>query len=127
MRLAEIDLVTGNSTVVNPQNAVISGYLAGYAIGGLCFDQQSQTYIVRVQNETSGYLKLVDVSNADIIASTAISNDNYLVVKYEEFTSGQYESLESYLGRNIDKEASVHKTIKRVIRTLLFQSINCHF
>ena len=77
LRLAEIDLVTGNSTVVNPQNAVISGYLAGYAIGGLCFDQQSQTYIVRVQNETSGYLKLVDVSNADIIASTAISNDNY--------------------------------------------------
>ena len=32
---------------------------------------------VRVQNETSGYLKLVDVSNANIIASTAISSDNY--------------------------------------------------
>ena len=77
LRLAEIDLVTGNSSVVDPQNSVISGYLSGYAIGGLCFDQQSQTYIVRVQNETSGYLKLVDVSNANIIASTAVSNDNY--------------------------------------------------
>ena len=77
LRLAEIDLTTGNSTVIDPQSTVISGYIAGYAVGGLCFDQQSQTYVVRVQNETGGYLKLVDVSNANIIASTALSNDNY--------------------------------------------------
>lgn len=77
LRLAEIDLTTGNSTIIDPQTTVIGGYFSGYAVGGLCFDQQSQTYIVRVQNETGGYLKLVDVSNANIIASTAISNDNY--------------------------------------------------
>ena len=77
LRLAEIDLTTGNSTVIDPQSTVIGGYIAGYAVGGLCFDQQSQTYVVRVQNETGGYLKLVDVSNANIIASTALSNDNY--------------------------------------------------
>ena len=77
LRLAEINLTTGNSTIIDPQSTVIGGYLSGYAVGGLCFDQQSQTYIVRVQNETGGYLKLVDVSNANIIASTAISNDNY--------------------------------------------------
>ena len=77
LRLAEIDLTTGNSIIINPQSTVIGGYFSGYSVGGLCFDQQSQTYIVRVQNETSGYLKLVDVSNANIIASTAISSDNY--------------------------------------------------
>ena len=77
LRLAEIDLTTGVSTIIDPQSAVVSGFIPGYALGGLCFDQQTQTYIVRVQNETGGYLKLVDTSNANVIASTAISNDNY--------------------------------------------------
>lgn len=77
LRLAEIDLETGNSTIVDPQISVISGYLPGYAVGGLCFDQQTQTYIVRVQNETGNYLKLVSVYNSNIIASTEISNNNY--------------------------------------------------
>ena len=77
LRLAEIDLSTGDSTVIDPQSSVISGYLPGYAIGGLCFDQQSQTYIVWVSNETGSFLKLVDVYTSNIIASTAISSDNY--------------------------------------------------
>jgi hypothetical protein len=77
LRLAEIDLETGNSTIIDPQISVISGYLPGYAIGGLCFDQQTQTYIIRVQNETGNYLKLVSVYNSNIIASTEISNENY--------------------------------------------------
>lgn len=77
LRLAEIDLTTGVSTVIDPQSAVMSGFIPGYALGGLCFDQQTQTYIIRVQNETGGFLKLVDVSNANVIASTPIDNDNY--------------------------------------------------
>ena len=77
LRLAEIDLTTGDATIIDPQSTVIGGYIPGYAVGALCFDQQSQTYIVRVQNETGGYLKLVDVYNSNIIASTAISDDNY--------------------------------------------------
>jgi len=75
--LAEIDLTTGDATIIDPQSTVIGGYIPGYAVGALCFDQQSQTYIVNVQNETGGYLKLVDVYNSNIIASTAISDDNY--------------------------------------------------
>jgi hypothetical protein len=77
LRLAEIDLTTGDATIIDPQSTVIGGYIPGYAVGALCFDQQSQTYIVNVQNETGGYLKLVDVYNSNIIASTAISDDNY--------------------------------------------------
>ena len=77
LRLAEIDLISGSATIIDSQSTVIGGYLTGYNLGGLCFDQQSQTYIVNVQNETANYLKLVNVSNAAIIASTPISNDNY--------------------------------------------------
>ncbi len=76
LRLAEIDLISGSATIIDSQSTVIGGYLPGYNLGGLCFDQQSQTYIVNVQNETAKYLKLVNV-NAAIIASTPISNDNY--------------------------------------------------
>jgi hypothetical protein len=76
LRLAEIDLISGSATIIDSQSTVIGGYLPGYNLGGLCFDQQSQTYIVNVQNETAKYLKLVNV-NAVIIASTPISNDNY--------------------------------------------------
>ena len=77
LRLAEIDLISGSATIIDSQSTVIGGYLTGYNLGGLCFDQQSQTYIVNVQNGTANYLKLVNVSNAAIIASTPISNDNY--------------------------------------------------
>lgn len=77
LRLAEIDLVTGSATAVDPQSTVIGGYLAGYAIGGLCFDQQSETYIIWVQNESGTYLKLVDVATANIVASTALNNNDY--------------------------------------------------
>jgi hypothetical protein len=77
LRLAEIDLNTGASTLVDPENSVIGGYLPGYALGGLCFDQQTQTYIVRLQNETGGYLTLVDVNSGGVIAETPLSNENY--------------------------------------------------
>ena len=93
LRLAEIDLISGDATIIDSQSTVIGGYLPGYNLGGLCFDQQSQTYIVKVQNETASYLKLVDVSNADIIASTPISNDNYF---YELQVDNMPFALDAY-------------------------------
>lgn len=74
LRLAEIDLTTGESTLVDPDSSVIGGYLAGYALGGLCFDQQTQQYIIWVQNETGAYLKMVDVATASIVASTSLNS-----------------------------------------------------
>ena len=69
LKLAEIDINTGSIVSVNAQNPVISGYLPGYAIGGLCFDQSTQTYIIYVQNEVGTYLKMVDVISGNILAS----------------------------------------------------------
>ena len=100
LRLAEIDLISGSATIIDSQSTVIGGYLTGYNLGGLCFDQQSQTYIVNVQNETANYLKLVNVSNAAIIASTPISNDNYfyeLQVDNMPFAEDAYNLSSSHL------------------------------
>ena len=77
LKLAEIDINTGSIVSVNAQNPVISGYLSGYAIGGLCFDQSTQTYIIYVQNEVGTYLKMVDVISGNILASTLLTNNDY--------------------------------------------------
>ena len=77
LKLAEIDINTGSIVSVNTQNPVISGYLPGYAIGGLCFDQSTQTYIIYVQNEVGTYLKMVDVISGNILASTPLNNNDY--------------------------------------------------
>lgn len=77
LRIAEIDVVTGAIISVNAQNAVISGYLPGYAIGGLCFDQSTETYIIYVQNEIGTYLKMVDVISGNLLASTPLNNNDY--------------------------------------------------
>jgi len=77
LKLAEIDINTGSIVSVNAQNPVISGYLPGYAIGGLCFDQSTQTYIIYVQNEVGTYLKMVDVISGNILASTLLTNNDY--------------------------------------------------
>lgn len=86
LRLVEIDLISGTSTLVDDQSSVIGGYLTGYSIGGLCFDQETQTYIVWVQNETGAYLKLVDVLTGNIIASTALdSNENFYELQVDNY------------------------------------------
>ena len=77
LKLAEIDINTGSIVSVNTQNPVISGYLPGYAIGGLCFDQSTQTYIIYAQNEVGTYLKIVDVISGNILASTPLNNSDY--------------------------------------------------
>ena len=77
LKLAEIDINTGSIVSVNAQNPVISGYLPGYAIGGLCFDQSTQTYIIYVQNEVGTFLKIVDVISGNILASTPLTNNDY--------------------------------------------------
>ena len=77
LKLAEIDINTGSIVSVNAQNPIISGYLPGYAIGGLCFDQSTQTYIIYVQNEVGTYLKMVDVISGSILASTPLTNNDY--------------------------------------------------
>ena len=77
LKLAEIDINTGSIVSVNAQNPVISGYLPGYAIGGLCFDQSTQTYIIYVQNEVGTFLKMVDVISGNILASTPLNNSDY--------------------------------------------------
>ena len=77
LRLAEIDMLTGFPAIIDTQLNVINGYLPGYSIGGLCFDQQSQTYIINVQNENNSYLKFIDVTSGNTIVSTVLNSTDY--------------------------------------------------
>jgi hypothetical protein len=76
LRLAEIDLTTGAHTVLNPMAAVASGFFAGYQLGGLCFDQQTESYIVRVQGDSGVFLQMVDVTNGNITSSASLGTTN---------------------------------------------------
>ena len=93
LKLAEIDINTGSIVSVNAQNPVISGYLPGYAIGGLCFDQSTQTYIIYVQNEVGTYLKMIDVISGNILASTLLTNNDYF---YELQVLDNYDFARSF-------------------------------
>ena len=96
LKLAEIDINTGSIVSVNAQNPVISGYLPGYAIGGLCFDQSTQTYIIYVQNEVGTFLKIVDVISGNILASTQLTNNDY----FYELQVDNYDFARSFYNLN---------------------------
>ena len=109
LKLAEIDINTGSIVSVNPQNPVISGYLPGYAIGGLCFDQSTQTYIIYVQNEVGTYLKMVDVITGNILASTPLNNNDYfyeLQVDNYDFARSFYNLSE--VENSISSASEIH-------------------
>ena len=96
LKLAEIDINTGSIVSVNAQNPVISGYLPGYAIRGLCFDQSTQTYIIYVQNEVGVYLKMADVISGNILASTPLNNNDY----FYELQVDNYDFARSFYNLN---------------------------
>lgn len=109
LKLAEIDINTGSIVSVNAQNPVISGYLPGYAIGGLCFDQLTQTYIIYVQNEVGTYLKMVDVISGNILASTPLNNNDYfyeLQVDNYDFARSFYNLSE--VENSISSASEIH-------------------
>ena len=109
LKLAEIDINTGSIVSVNAQNPVISGYLPGYAIGGLCFDQSTQTYIIYVQNEVGTYLKMVDVISGNILASTPLNNNDYfyeLQVDNYDFARSFYNLSE--VENSISSASEIH-------------------
>ena len=109
LKLAEIDINTGSIVSVNAQNPVISGYLPGYAIGGLCFDQSTQTYIIYVQNEVGTYLKMVDVITGNILASTPLNNNDYfyeLQVDNYDFARSFYNLSE--VENSISSASEIH-------------------
>ena len=108
LRLAEIDLISGSATIIDSQTTVIGGYLTGYNLGGLCFDQQSQTYIIKVQNETSANLKFVYVSDAEIFAATRQSTQTYF---YELQVDNMPFALDAYNLSSYQDDESILENI----------------
>ena len=74
----------------------------GYSIGGLCFDQQSQTYIINVQNENNSYLKLIDVTSGNTIGSTVLNSTDY----FYELQVNNYIFAQNFYGSTDFNEAN---------------------
>jgi hypothetical protein len=117
LRLAEIDMLSGFPSIVDSQLNVINGYLPGYSIGGLCFDQQSQTYIINVQNENNSYLKLIDVTSGNIIGSTVLNSTDYfyeLQVNNYIFAQNFYSSTDFNEANSFADDLIQRKEINKI-------------
>lgn len=68
VKFVEIDLATANHTVVD-STPINQGYLTGYAVGGLAFDQATQTYIMHAADDTSFRLIMVNTVSGQLISS----------------------------------------------------------
>lgn len=73
MRLYELDPATGNSTLVN-SNPIISGSFVAYQLGGIAFDQLSQSYIITTINDTSTFIRMIDVTTGITYSSADLAN-----------------------------------------------------
>ena len=86
MRFSEIDINTGVTTVIN-QTPIESGYLAGFVIGGLAFDQATESYIIVTANANGFNLKVIDALTGNVVSSVPaglfyeIQCDNYTFAK----------------------------------------------
>ena len=105
MYLTEIDMMTGNNTIVNP-TPFNSGLWAGYMVGGIAFDQQTQTYIVVCVNDSSSYLKMIDATTGIVYSSADLANSNngnFLEIQADHFSFAESYYVEPVNTQNILK------------------------
>ena len=57
----------------------------------------------------------------------ALDKKDYLLVKYEDFVSGDYQNIEAYLGFFINQEVGVKKSMSRVVRSKGFGNWKQYF
>lgn len=67
MFFGEVDWVTGQVTKISP-SPILTGEFTGYNIGGIAFDQQSQTYIGVLADDNGQDLTLIDATTGTVIS-----------------------------------------------------------
>lgn len=86
---AEVSLTTGAITVIN-STPVNQGVFTGYVLGGIAFDQSSQSYIGILAGDTGNRLKMINATTGSVISDTGLSQsfgfyeiqcDNYSFAK----------------------------------------------
>ncbi len=66
---AEINIETGEATLMNA-SPILSGYYAGVQVGGVAYDQASQTYILRGSNDNGFVLMAINASTGEVLSET---------------------------------------------------------
>ncbi len=74
MFFGEVDWVTGQVTKISPA-PILTGEFTGYAIGGIAFDQQSQTYVGLLADDNGTELTLIDATTGTVVSKVAPSQN----------------------------------------------------
>ena len=69
----EVDIASGQHTVVDSM-PVEEGYFAGYALGGLAFDQATRSYIVKTADDNGLHLKVINAPTGQVVSSVSLAN-----------------------------------------------------
>ncbi len=100
---AEVDLVTGNVTVVNT-TPVNSGFLVGYSVGSITFDQTTQSYIGVLGTDNGPKLKMINAATGQVTSTVNLpSAVPFLEIQCDNFTfaRNRYSSTTSNRSTNL--------------------------
>jgi len=101
--LAEIDLATGDYTVLS-QTPILEGYFMGFQVGGVAYDQMSGTYILRGTNDSGYVLLTINSSDGSVVSSVAspgivwelqVDNISFATTFYNPVSNEENELLEN--------------------------------
>jgi hypothetical protein len=83
---AEVDITTGTITVVDT-TPINQGIFTGYSVGGIAFDQQSQSYIGLLAGDNGFSLKMIDATMGTIISDVNLgSNPNFYEIQCDNYS-----------------------------------------
>jgi hypothetical protein len=104
---AEVDLMTGAITVINT-TPVNQGLYSGYILGGIAFDQQSQSYIAMVSgtsgNNNGFFLKMINATTGQVTSETYLGFSSTFI----EIQCDNYSFAKSfYINTKTTKEPTI--------------------
>ena len=93
---AEVDIATGAITVVDT-TPVNQGMYIGYAIGGIAFDQQTQSYIGLLAGPNGFDLKMIDATTGKVTSNVNLgSNLNFIEIQCDNYSFAKSYYLNTY-------------------------------
>lgn len=102
---SEVDLLTGNITILDT-TPIHSGFLTGYMVGGIAFDQGSQTYIGVLAHDTGFKLKMINATTGLVTSSINLPNGGSLLeiqCDNSTFAKNRYATTTSISNKNQSK------------------------
>lgn len=100
---AEVDIATGAITVIDT-TPVNQGMYIGYAVGGIAFDQQTQSYIGLLAGTNGFYLKVIEATTGKVISNVNLgSSTSFLEIQCDNYSFAK----SYYLNTNTTEPKSI--------------------